>query len=143
MYYINSYGHEIHPSPNPDYIKSLARNEVLVYSCGSLWTRYVRGILISALILGTSSENCNSSNNKFKYHPVPCTSWSVHWYCTLAFTTCQGPFSYVQQLLSRLLNTLLTPHHSQLEERPRDNGVHGCRLHTVRCLAYSLMAYHP
>ncbi|EIM91900.1 UPF0052-domain-containing protein [Stereum hirsutum FP-91666 SS1] len=41
LYYINSYGHEIHPSPNPDYIKSLARNEVLVYSCGSLWTSII------------------------------------------------------------------------------------------------------
>ncbi|KAI0757600.1 UPF0052-domain-containing protein [Daedaleopsis nitida] len=38
LFYINAYGNEIHPSPNPDYIQSLARSEVLVYSCGSLWT---------------------------------------------------------------------------------------------------------
>lgn len=40
LYYINAYGSEIHPSPNPDYITSLSLNDVLVYSCGSLWTRY-------------------------------------------------------------------------------------------------------
>ena len=39
LYYINAYGHEIHPSPNPDYLSNLSSNDVLVYSCGSLWTR--------------------------------------------------------------------------------------------------------
>ena len=39
LYYINAYGIEIHPSPNPDYLSSLASKDVLVYSCGSLWTR--------------------------------------------------------------------------------------------------------
>ncbi|TRM62945.1 hypothetical protein BD626DRAFT_557818 [Schizophyllum amplum] len=38
LYYINAYGMEIHPSPNPEYINSLNRADVLVYSCGSLWT---------------------------------------------------------------------------------------------------------
>jgi len=38
LLYINAYGHEIYPSPNPDYLASLASNEALVYSCGSLWT---------------------------------------------------------------------------------------------------------
>ncbi|OJT11583.1 hypothetical protein TRAPUB_11892 [Trametes pubescens] len=38
LFYINAYGNEIHPSPNPDYISSLSRHDVLVYSCGSLWT---------------------------------------------------------------------------------------------------------
>ncbi|KZV65373.1 UPF0052-domain-containing protein [Peniophora sp. CONT] len=38
LLYINAYGHEIYPSPNPDYLSSLSSNEVLVYSCGSLWT---------------------------------------------------------------------------------------------------------
>lgn len=40
LYYINAYGSEIHPSPNPDYIADLGMKDVLVYSCGSLWTRY-------------------------------------------------------------------------------------------------------
>jgi hypothetical protein len=39
LYYINAYGHEIHPVPTPEYISGLGSNEVLVYSCGSLWTR--------------------------------------------------------------------------------------------------------
>ncbi|KAI0706212.1 UPF0052-domain-containing protein [Cytidiella melzeri] len=41
LYYINAYGTEIHPSPNPDYIAHLAVKDVLVYSCGSLWTSIV------------------------------------------------------------------------------------------------------
>ena len=30
---------EIHPSPNPEFLSNLASKNVLVYSCGSLWTR--------------------------------------------------------------------------------------------------------
>ncbi|KZT08962.1 UPF0052-domain-containing protein [Laetiporus sulphureus 93-53] len=41
LYYINAYGSEIHPSPNPDYIANLSLNNVLVYSCGSLWTSVI------------------------------------------------------------------------------------------------------
>lgn len=39
LFYINAYGIEIHPSPNPEYISNLASKDALVYSCGSLWTR--------------------------------------------------------------------------------------------------------
>lgn len=39
LFYINAYGIEIHPSPNQEYISALSSKEVLVYSCGSLWTR--------------------------------------------------------------------------------------------------------
>ncbi|KIM84747.1 hypothetical protein PILCRDRAFT_67540 [Piloderma croceum F 1598] len=41
LYYLNAYGHEVHPSPNPDYISNLASSDVLVYSCGSLWTSII------------------------------------------------------------------------------------------------------
>jgi len=41
LYYINAYGHEIHPTPTPEYISGLGSNEVLVYSCGSLWTSII------------------------------------------------------------------------------------------------------
>ncbi|KAI1790455.1 hypothetical protein LXA43DRAFT_505430 [Ganoderma leucocontextum] len=41
LFYINAYGNEIHPSPNPDYLTSMSRYNVLLYSCGSLWTRLV------------------------------------------------------------------------------------------------------
>lgn len=39
IYYINAYGNEIHPYPNPDFLTNLSVGQVLVYSCGSLWTR--------------------------------------------------------------------------------------------------------
>jgi len=38
IYYMNAYGHEVYPSPNPDYLASISSSDVLVYSCGSLWT---------------------------------------------------------------------------------------------------------
>ncbi|KAF7319833.1 hypothetical protein MKEN_00766400 [Mycena kentingensis (nom. inval.)] len=38
LYYMNAYGFQIHPSPNPEYLAGLGTNEMLVYSCGSLWT---------------------------------------------------------------------------------------------------------
>ncbi|TBU54005.1 hypothetical protein BD310DRAFT_936957 [Dichomitus squalens] len=41
LFYINAYGNEIHPSPNPDYLYSMSRYNVLVYSCGSLWTSII------------------------------------------------------------------------------------------------------
>ncbi|KAH8799563.1 hypothetical protein DL96DRAFT_1564550 [Flagelloscypha sp. PMI_526] len=41
LLYINAYGMEIHPSPNPDYLSGLATRDVLVYSCGSLWTSII------------------------------------------------------------------------------------------------------
>ncbi|KAK2461746.1 hypothetical protein APHAL10511_006209 [Amanita phalloides] len=41
VFYINAYGMEVHPSPNPDYLASLSDKDVLVYSCGSLWTSII------------------------------------------------------------------------------------------------------
>jgi hypothetical protein len=41
VFYMNAYGQEIYPSPNPEFLQSLGRRKVLVYSCGSLWTRRV------------------------------------------------------------------------------------------------------
>ncbi|PPQ98887.1 hypothetical protein CVT24_003518 [Panaeolus cyanescens] len=41
LYYINGYGMEIQPSPNPDFLANIASRDVLVYSCGSLWTRVI------------------------------------------------------------------------------------------------------
>ena len=41
IYYINAYGNEIHPYPNPDFLTDLSLRRILVYSCGSLWTRSV------------------------------------------------------------------------------------------------------
>ncbi|KAH0838708.1 UPF0052-domain-containing protein [Lanmaoa asiatica] len=41
LYYINPYGHEVHPTPNPEFIKTIGTSEALVYSCGSLWTSII------------------------------------------------------------------------------------------------------
>ncbi|KIJ59822.1 hypothetical protein HYDPIDRAFT_99914 [Hydnomerulius pinastri MD-312] len=41
LYYINAYGHEVHPTPNPEFVKTLSTSEALVYSCGSLWTSII------------------------------------------------------------------------------------------------------
>ncbi|KAJ7171747.1 UPF0052-domain-containing protein [Mycena crocata] len=41
LFYMNAYGFEIHPSPNSEYISALAANDMLVYSCGSLWTSII------------------------------------------------------------------------------------------------------
>lgn len=42
IFYINAYRNEIYPAPNPEFVHSLNnRSEMLIYSCGSLWTRCV------------------------------------------------------------------------------------------------------
>ncbi|KAK7059230.1 hypothetical protein VNI00_001857 [Paramarasmius palmivorus] len=41
LLYINAYGMEIHPSPNPEFISSIGSSDVFVYSCGSLWTSII------------------------------------------------------------------------------------------------------
>jgi hypothetical protein len=41
VFYINQYGQEIYPTPNPLFLKNLGLKTVLVYSCGSLYTRRV------------------------------------------------------------------------------------------------------
>lgn len=52
LYYINAYGNEIHPSPNPDYLSHLSIKDVLVYSCGSLWTRYDKAAYVLIMTEG-------------------------------------------------------------------------------------------
>ncbi|EJU01793.1 UPF0052-domain-containing protein [Dacryopinax primogenitus] len=41
LLYLNSYGQEIFPSPNPEFIESLSEKRTLIYSCGSLWTSII------------------------------------------------------------------------------------------------------
>ncbi|KAG9223269.1 hypothetical protein CCMSSC00406_0000042 [Pleurotus cornucopiae] len=62
LYYINAYGHEVHPSPNPDYIASLSRSKVLVYSCGSLWT----SIMPCLALRGVSTAIARSRSLRIK-----------------------------------------------------------------------------
>ncbi|KAI0771043.1 UPF0052-domain-containing protein [Trametes elegans] len=52
LFYINAYGNEIHPAPNPDYLSSLSRYDVLVYSCGSLWTSIIPCLALKGVANG-------------------------------------------------------------------------------------------
>lgn len=84
LYYINSYGMEIHPSPNPDFLANLRVRDVLVYSCGSLWTRY-----------GISRSIGTHIYIRFRQHnAMPCTPWGRWGYCELADAPSQSPSSY-------------------------------------------------
>jgi len=40
IFYVNPYGNEVYPSPNPRVINALKKADVLIYSIGSLFTRY-------------------------------------------------------------------------------------------------------
>ncbi|KAF8887726.1 hypothetical protein BD779DRAFT_1440644 [Infundibulicybe gibba] len=62
LYYINAYGIEIHPAPNPDYLQSLRTKDVLVYSCGSLWT----SIIPCLALRGVSGAIARSSSLRAK-----------------------------------------------------------------------------
>ncbi|KZS90276.1 UPF0052-domain-containing protein, partial [Sistotremastrum niveocremeum HHB9708] len=62
LLYINPYGEEIYPSPNPGFIDALRSRKVLVYSCGSLWTS-----LIPCLCLrGVGTEISQSCTLQYK-----------------------------------------------------------------------------
>ncbi|WVO12589.1 hypothetical protein L204_100194 [Cryptococcus depauperatus] len=49
VFYINLYGQEIYPDPNTDFLESLHKRDVLVYSCGSLWTSIVPCLALRSL----------------------------------------------------------------------------------------------
>ena len=40
VYYVNPYGNEVHPSANPKVTSALRSADVVIYSIGSLFTRY-------------------------------------------------------------------------------------------------------
>ncbi|CDZ98422.1 LPPG:FO 2-phospho-L-lactate transferase CofD/UPF0052 [Phaffia rhodozyma] len=70
--YINVYGQEIFPTPNPEFLSSLATRELFVYSCGSLWTSIMPCLALegvgSAIATSTSLKAkiflLNSSNDR-------------------------------------------------------------------------------
>ena len=41
VFYVNSYGNQVHPSANPKVLAALREADVLIYSIGSLFTRYL------------------------------------------------------------------------------------------------------
>ncbi|KAF8575916.1 UPF0052-domain-containing protein [Ramaria rubella] len=62
IYYINPYGHEIFPTPNPEFLSQLAMRDILVYSCGSLWT----SIMPCLALRGVASAIARSTSLKAK-----------------------------------------------------------------------------
>ncbi|KAK6908210.1 hypothetical protein I203_102211 [Kwoniella mangroviensis CBS 8507] len=72
VFYINLYGQEIYPEPNLDFIDSLNQRDILVYSCGSLWTSIIPCLALKGLasvIAGSKSLKAkvlllNSSNDR-------------------------------------------------------------------------------
>jgi len=56
IYYINAYGNEIHPYPNPDFLTSISLRQVLVYSCGSLWTSVVPCLALRGVAEGIAKS---------------------------------------------------------------------------------------
>ncbi|WWC70730.1 uncharacterized protein I206_104681 [Kwoniella pini CBS 10737] len=58
VFYINLYGQEIYPEPNSEFIESLNQRDILVYSCGSLWTS-----IIPCLSLRNLSNHISSSKS--------------------------------------------------------------------------------
>ncbi|WWC88702.1 uncharacterized protein L201_003615 [Kwoniella dendrophila CBS 6074] len=49
VFYINLYGQEIYPEPNSDFLESIDQRDLLVYSCGSLWTSIIPCLALKGL----------------------------------------------------------------------------------------------
>lgn len=45
VFYVNPYGNEVHPSSNPKVISAIRSADVLIYSIGSLFTRFLLHML--------------------------------------------------------------------------------------------------
>ncbi|KAH0445397.1 hypothetical protein IEQ34_025515 [Dendrobium chrysotoxum] len=56
LFYVNAYGNEVDPAPNPEYLASLHRCRMLVYSCGSLWTSIVPCLALRGVATAISSS---------------------------------------------------------------------------------------
>ncbi|KAF9651293.1 UPF0052-domain-containing protein [Thelephora ganbajun] len=57
IYYINAYGNEIHPYPNPDFLINISLRQVLVYSCGSLWTSIMPCLALRGVAKGIAKSH--------------------------------------------------------------------------------------
>ncbi|OCF43555.1 hypothetical protein I317_02572 [Kwoniella heveanensis CBS 569] len=72
VFYINLYGQEIYPDPNSDFVDTLNQRDVLVYSCGSLWTSIIPCLALRGLAASIASSQTlkakvlllNSSNDR-------------------------------------------------------------------------------
>ncbi|UZJ55058.1 hypothetical protein CBS101457_004378 [Exobasidium rhododendri] len=62
LFYVNAYGNEVRPAPNPEYVDSIHSSKTLLYSCGSLWT----SIVPSLALRGVATAITTSSSLKYK-----------------------------------------------------------------------------
>jgi hypothetical protein len=60
--YINSFGRQVWPRPNPRYLAALATSDALIYSCGSLYT----SIVPCLAIMGVGKAIATSSSLRWK-----------------------------------------------------------------------------
>ena len=58
VFYINDYGQEIKPDPNSEMLQHLAYKDVLVYSCGSLWTSIVPCLALKGIASAIAKSKC-------------------------------------------------------------------------------------
>lgn len=57
LFYINAYGQETFPKPNPDFVRMLRESELLIYSCGSLWTSIIPCLALRGVAHSIASSN--------------------------------------------------------------------------------------
>ncbi|KZW01979.1 UPF0052-domain-containing protein [Exidia glandulosa HHB12029] len=57
LYYINAYGQETFPKPNPDFLRKIKESELLIYSCGSLWTSIIPCLALRGVAHTIASSN--------------------------------------------------------------------------------------
>ncbi|PWN31804.1 UPF0052-domain-containing protein [Meira miltonrushii] len=56
LFYVNAYGNEVDPAPNPEYLTRLNQCQTVLYSCGSLWTSIVPCIALRGVATAISTS---------------------------------------------------------------------------------------
>lgn len=56
LFYVNAYGNEVDPAPNPEYLVKLKQCQTVLYSCGSLWTSIVPCIALRGVATAISTS---------------------------------------------------------------------------------------
>jgi len=106
VFYINAYGQEIYPSPNPDFLANMRRRNILVYSCGSLWT----SIIPCLALRGVATAIAQSSSLQAKILLLNYTNDRE----TMGYTA----LDYITAITNTLNRHDLTPRTAGVIERP-------------------------
>lgn len=70
LFYINLYGQEIFPEPNNDFFDAIDKRDILVYSCGSLWTSIIPCLALRSI--ATALAQSKSLKAKVMLRKPPC-----------------------------------------------------------------------